>query len=142
MRTSVVGIGTALEGESQIGPFGGGTETYLPERSDLADAFVDALKEIALSSRTCEFEILAPSPPGDQVIDLDKIDLWHVPEGSDVPTEIPMLDSGAGCEDSWAGGWFYDDPRHPTKIQLCPCSCILAQTGRIEVLYGCQAIDL
>jgi hypothetical protein len=57
-----------------------------------------------------------------------------VPE---VLEEIPALHSYSECFGSNSGGWYYDDPEHPTRIEVCPCTCTRFRTGFVDVQYGC-----
>jgi len=45
----------------------------------------------------------------------------------------------ANCDDH--GGWYYDDPKHPTTIELCGAACESLSTGAIQVEFGCDTIE-
>ena len=64
-------------------------------------------------------------------------------------TQLFQVDgpSGATPCDPTKGGWYYDDPKTPTKILLCPASCDAANAivgagkpGQIEVTFGCNTV--
>lgn len=60
-------------------------------------------------------------------------------------TTLAKVANAAACGP--AGGWYYDNDAAPTQVLLCPASCdslnrasAPAETGRIEVLFGCATI--
>ena len=55
---------------------------------------------------------------------------------------IPRVSSSANC--GTKGGWYYDDPLQPTRIELCPTTCEaigLAVSASVDVIFGCQTVE-
>ena len=122
---------------------GGTQKAYLIEEGDAAAQFVDALKNITLSSLTCRFG-LPDAPDADHLLDVDEVRIRYTPDLSvpDVLEEVPALHTYADCFGSQMGGWYYDNPEHPTMIEVCPCTCSRFRTGFVDIQYGCTPIPL
>jgi hypothetical protein len=44
-----------------------------------------------------------------------------------------------------AGGWYYDNPAAPTKVILCPATCMTVQAdsnAKVDVQFGCDTIHM
>jgi hypothetical protein len=55
------------------------------------------------------------------------------------PATIYGVDGAGKCTDQF-GGWFYDNPAAPQKVQACPQTCKILQSDlstKVEVLFGC-----
>lgn len=72
--------------------------------------------------------------------DAEKVQVVYTPEGGD-DAEFPRADSFAQCGDK--AGWYYDDPKSPTSINLCPTACeTVAAGGSMDIAFGCVPITL
>ncbi len=85
----------------------------------------------------CEFDL--PEPPAGEMLDFGRVNIRYTPDSGDSQI-YPYVgsDDGADCTN---GGWYYDDPRAPTRIILCPSSCNEVTGtggGRVDVELGCQ----
>ncbi len=61
-----------------------------------------------------------------------------IPPGQTMPTTIPGV-TMATCDPN-TGGWYYDNPAAPTKINLCPATCMQvsgAIGGQVNITVGC-----
>lgn len=104
--------------------------------------FFDAVAQAVYASAKLNCELAIPTPP-QGTIDPKLVNVAIV--SNDVSTYLPGVPDAASC--GAEGGWYYDDPINPTKVTLCKTSCDNAQTmigpgqtGKIEVLFGCETV--
>jgi len=138
IRTYVLGVGPNLQNLNQIAAAGGTTEAHLIESGGSAE-LITALNEIRKNALTCDYQI--PIIPG-KPLDLNFVNI-KVRVGAPPASEqqIHRVDSAAQC--SAQGGWYFDNPSAPTRIQLCPTTCdpLLKTTGSgLTVLIGCKSV--
>jgi len=98
-----------------------------------------ALASIRSRTLSCDYQI--PKLPSG-MLDYGLVNV-RITVGAGTPTLVPQAPSKSDCGPQ--GGWFYDDPAHPTRITLCPASCdpLLATPGsRLDVLIGCKTIPI
>ena len=77
-------------------------------------------------------------PFGEQAeipLDPEKVQVIYTPSSGDAE-EVPSISSFGACATTPNGGWYYDDPLHPSKITVCPCTCARLQAGRVDVRLG------
>ena len=78
-------------------------------------------------------------------LDNSKLNVRFTPEGmnpDDVPPFPNVEDEGA-CGDNRA--WYYDDPKSPSEVLLCPAACETVGGGlggEMEIVFGCDTIPL
>jgi hypothetical protein len=135
--TYVIGVGSALTSLDAIASAGGTNKAFIisvtdptQTRGDLQKAFEAIRSQVKVS---CNFDV--PAAPAGQQLDKDHINVGFTPGGG---AETPLVYS-KDC--SAQNGWRYDDPAAPTKIELCPASCGLAQSdpnGKLKVAVGCK----
>lgn len=95
-------------------------------------SIVDALNGVYIpSSLACRFAL--PALPRDRALDPMKVNV----ESNGTPLYAV---SGAAACDPMQGGWYFDDPVDPTKIELCPESCgaLQASRGSLTIYFGCN----
>lgn len=86
-------------------------------------------------------DLAVPDAPAGNVLDPERVNV--VLRGESRVT-LGRVGGASACGSS--GGWYFDDPRNPRRVFLCPSSCERAQTelrgeGRgVEVLFGCLSI--
>lgn len=104
--------------------------------------FFDAVAQAVFASAKLNCELAIPTPP-QGTIDPKLVNVAIVT--NNVSTYLPGVADAAGC--GVDGGWYYDDPMNPKKVILCKTSCDDAQTsigpgqtGKIEVLFGCETV--
>ena len=136
IRTFVIGGGDVAKFNLDNYARSGGTKkAYLTDAGDVTTTFVDALSNITNRALACEYQL--PPPPDSMRLDTDKVQVIYTPASGD-PEEVPSISSLSGCATTPNGGWYYDDPAHPSKITVCPCTCARLQAGRVDVRLGCK----
>ena len=83
---------------------------------------------------SCSWDIPVPGPG--QVIDAGKMQLLYLPDVGE-PREIPRAASLSSCSGD-TGGCYFDNPSYPLSIRLCPCTCVLMNSGRFLLKPGCR----
>ncbi len=138
--TFVIGVGKALNGLGAIAMSGGSVQPFLvDEGGDVVKQFSAALKSVQVAALACTYEI--PVPEKGKVFDATKVNV-QVTFGANVPWVMAYVGSPSKC-DPGTGGWYYDDPNAPTKIQLCPSICTTVGTtadAKVEILVGCSRV--
>lgn len=136
----VIGVGSDLEPLNRVAAAGGTNQAFLPDVSgDLAGTFLRALDDIRRQAVTCSFQI--PEVEDDQEIDFERVNV-RTKRGAQEET-YRNVTNVAGCSRAPLGGWYYDDPKDPERIILCPETCDRLQrsTGAtLEVIFGCKVL--
>jgi len=136
IRTFVIGVGDVAKFNLDNYARAGGTQrAYLTDAGDVKSSFVTALNNITNRALACEYQL--PPPPDGMKLDKTKVQVVHTPASGDAE-EVPSISSFAACAKNPNGGWYYDDPDHPSKITVCPCTCARFQAGRVDVRLGCK----
>jgi hypothetical protein len=104
--------------------------------ANLEAAFLDALLRIITKPISCELELPEKAPDSGQEIDFNKVRVRFTAAGSGIVTEYPQTDNFVNCGNNKA--WYYDDPLHPTKIQLCRDTCQSLSAGDLKIELGCS----
>lgn len=102
---------------------------------DLAGALANALDQVSMSLRSCEYPI--PEPPDDRTLDRDKVNVLYTPSGGKAET-IPRDSSASECTEGWQ---YSEDGEH---IVLCGDACDAAKAdvgAKVEVLFGCETVS-
>lgn len=131
----VVGVGGDLSGLNPVAAAGGTKSAILLRTEDpdeLRGAFQNALHDVRRSA-SCDIKL--PSPPPGNVIDLHKV---NVVASTDSTSNTLTYDQAC----AGGRGWHYDDPKTPTRIQLCETSCteVSKTRSRIDTTLGCATI--
>jgi hypothetical protein len=87
----------------------------------------------------CQWTI--PTPTGSGTLDPDAVNVRFTQSDGTNETLEGVVDDKE-CDDVH-GGWYYDDPEHPTRVVACESSCRVMQSdhrARVEVLFGCKRI--
>lgn len=137
--TFVIGVGNDFQSDLHVIAKAGGTGQAIFVDGGQSQEFLDALTKIR-GSVSCEYRI--PTPKNGQEADYNRVNVNVTAEGK---TEtIGRVDSQSQCDPD-KGGWYYDDPKNPSKILLCPKSCQLVKSGsqmapvEVDVLLGCKS---
>jgi hypothetical protein len=133
-------VGNALANLNQIARAGGTQQAYLTDAAgDLATEFSAALQSIRAAANPCAFGIPEATAGGD-VVDPTLVNVRVTPPGEDQTNIIGKTfdGSGAGCDEG--GGWHYDNPAAPTRIELCEATCSTAVEARVDIEFGCETI--
>ena len=137
--TYVIGVGSSTGNLDAIATGGGTGKAIVVNTGDPA-AFLAAMQAIQKSQVGCEY--LIPPPAAGQMIDFTKVNVVYTPNGTGAPQTILGVASAAAC-DPVKGGWYYNDPKAPTKIELCPATCTIVQKdakAKISVEIGCDTL--
>jgi hypothetical protein len=147
IRTFVVGMdGATFSNLDAIAKAGEGSPTAFNASGGGSDAGVspqqqllDALEKIRSGALGCEY--LLPTPDSDKgVLDPTSVELDFTAGTNDPAVKIRRVDGAAQCG-ATTGGFFYDDPKSPTRIILCPSSCEDVRNGtssaKVDVFLGC-----
>lgn len=135
VETYVVAInGASVLNLDQIAAAGGTTKSY--DVTANVTQFAQKMMEIRSKALACEY--IVPEPSGNEPLELDKATVKHT-NGAGVEKEIIQAKSAADC--GIGPGWYYDDPKKPQKIILCPASCQIVQAdpdGKLDIFFGCK----
>ncbi|MBI4704763.1 MAG: hypothetical protein HY744_26975 [Deltaproteobacteria bacterium] len=92
---------------------------------------------IANAKIACSWDI--PPPPEGEQFDPALVNVEYSVGGG--PSQsIGQVPSPADCA-KVSGGWYYDDPAKPTKIEVCPATCKqlqAAEDATMSVKFGCK----
>lgn len=139
IRTFVIGVGASLGGLDVVAQAGGTGKVLLVDPSgNLGAQFTEALEKIRNESTVaCDFAI--PASTNGASIDTAKVNVRVAAAGAapSLVTQTFMSDP-ANCGPD--GGWYYDNPTSPTKIQLCDATCKDLQSGSVQIQYGCDTV--
>jgi hypothetical protein len=139
IQTFVIGVGRSLANLNQVAKAGGTTQAFLTDTSsNLEGEFAAALESIRTLASPCAFEI--PADTGEGVVDPNLVNVRFTPVGAAQPTVVAKTFGGTASSCGPEGGWHYDNPSAPTRIQLCESSCKAAFKARMEVQFGCETI--
>jgi len=134
IRTYIIGVDVDKFNLDAVAQAGGTGASTIVDSADAVSQFATAMANITRVSIPCT--IALPSAPAGQILDPGKVQVVYKPfQGTD--QEFPAANSSVGCA-SASGGWYYDNPAHPTSVTLCPCSCANLGAGDIEFRFGCR----
>jgi hypothetical protein len=139
IKTYVLGVGPFLENLGQIAVAGGTDMAYLVGDENVTTNVLQALNDIrAAAAIPCELEI--PPPPAGDTLDLTKVNVVHTTNTCETQT-IFFRETSTGCTDD-TGGWYFDDPAAPTKVQLCgkTCNDVSIPGGQLMFSVGCDRV--
>ena len=121
IRTFVIGVGdVAKYNLNNFARAGGSGKAYLSDAGNVSATFVAALNNITNRALACEYQL--PPPPDGMKLDTTKVQVVYTPASGDAE-EVPSISALSACANNPNGGWYYDDPEHPSKLSVCPCGC-------------------
>jgi hypothetical protein len=131
--TFVIGLGstTNLDAIAQAGGTKQATIVSTTSAQQTEQDFQTALATIRGLVLACDYAI-PPLPPNTT---LDQVNVLYTPTNGSPITLTYDQNCAAPNE------WRYDDPKSPTKIELCPQTCGAVQSdasGKIEIVFGCS----
>jgi hypothetical protein len=139
VSTFTVGLqGSGTATLNQIAMSGGTQQGFFIGNGNTEADLIAALEAIRGKAIACELAI-PPTNPG-QTFDPAQVNVDFTATGG-TPKTIGHVDTAADCGAN--GGWYYDDPAAPTKIELCPTTCDGVQgdsMGKLEIVLGCDTI--
>lgn len=88
----------------------------------------------------CEWDI--PAVPSNETLDPNKVNVSYTLDGK--ARDLKHVPAEADCAKA-QDAWYYDDPKNPTQILVCPDVCDEIQAAgagkqRIDVLVGCETV--
>ncbi len=108
---------------------------------DFGPVFQDIATTVVQNSQIdCVYDI--PDPADGETIDFDLVNVQFQGSPNEEPQTIPYLPGGQ-YECGPDGGWYYDDPDHPTQIIFCDATCVAVQgltEGKVSVVFGCATV--
>ena len=142
VQTFVLGVGIALDALNQVAAAGGTGQAYLVSSNmNVSAAVLDALNKIrSATALPCEFKLPTPDPK--KPFDYDKVNVVYTPSGA-AQEVVYYTDDPSKCDPS-ALAWHYDDPKKPTRIELCPetCKAVSMGGGTIGYQLYCPVVSL
>lgn len=130
--TYVVGLGN-LNGLDAVAQGGGTNKAFLVtgDANQTKASLQTALKQIQVSALACDYKL--PAAPGGQTLDVTKVNVVYT--SASAPAETLTY-----SQDCIKDGWRYDDPKAPTRIELCKATCDRVQqsTGKMDIEIGCD----
>lgn len=139
IQTFIIGVGGSLSNLNQVAQAGGTSGAFLIDASqNLAQGFAEALESIRLAAGPCAFEIPLATEQGP--IDSGRVNVRFTPPGAAEAVVVAQTFDGSASSCGPDGGWYYDDPAAPTRIQLCRATCDATLTASVDVQFGCESI--
>ena len=138
----VIGVGEELTALNAIAEAGGTqSAAVIATSGNVTQKFLEALDGIRRSALSCSYDI---PPPKTGEIDYAAVNVTFS-KGSGKPDTFFYVDSGDDCELSAERAWYYDDPKDPKQVVLCPETCerVSAESdGKMDVAFGCKRNDV
>jgi hypothetical protein len=134
--TYVIGIGTTSS-LNAIAAAGGTGQAFIVSTTNpqqTAQDFQNALASIKGTQLSCDLKL--PAAPAGQTVDYTKVNVVYTPSSGSPQT----LTYNATCSGT-GQGWHYDDPKAPTKIEICTASCTTIQSdksAKLDIELGCD----
>jgi hypothetical protein len=112
-------------------------------RHDSYDEIFHALADDAIGGSRLSCDWALPVPDGDFPLDPRLVNLEYAPGGG-ARARVPQVPSASACASAPGGhGWYYDDPRKPTRMLSCPALCSTLQddlSGSVNIAFGCDTL--
>jgi hypothetical protein len=139
IQTFVIGVGEALDELNEVARAGGTTKAFLTDTSsDVSLEFADALESIRSAAAACTFDI--PERTNLGLVDPGLINVRYTERGASQAIIVPKTLDGSLTACSSAGGWHYDNPAAPSRIELCDSTCRAVEGANVEVQFGCESV--
>lgn len=103
------------------------------------DVFTE-MEQTVMENRSLDCELDIPEAPLGYAFDAEKINVDYIPGDGRSEERFYRVNTAADC--GAGGGWYYDDPANPTRINLCEASCDTVDgdfDGTLEVWFGCTS---
>jgi hypothetical protein len=135
IRTYVLGVGPSLQNLNQIAAAGGTTQAYLVASAGGSEILAQLNQIRKDATIPCTLQI--PPATGSMPVDLHTVNVVAADANCKMTT-IGNVADASSCN-AQLGGWYYDPPTQPTKIQLCDASCrqVNASASELRVSVGC-----
>jgi hypothetical protein len=130
--TALIALGAAADTPELAEPF---ESVAVIESDDPAGDLVHALAELVGRAVPCE--ITLPAPPEGEQYDPSRLNVSLRPYGAPQDQALYYVGDTAGCDDNGGEGWYYDDPRAPSRILLCDGTCDQTLGAELTLSFGC-----
>ena len=136
IKTHVIAIpGSSIATLDQIAAAGGTTAAIPVSAGTMAADLVAALSNITGTGITCSSDL-----PAANLFDPTDVKVEFTPGSGPPAVTLPKRADLTACNGNVNPGWYYDNNGAPTKVLLCPNSCVTAQNdagSKIELALGC-----
>ena len=140
VKTYVIGIGSNDKLDELASAGGTGEHALIVDGTGVMteQQLLEALAKIRNEALPCDY-------PVSDIADVHSLNVeWSVGAGGDATRLINVVDKN-GCEKASTTGWYYDEPKAPTRIDLCPETCkkLGAQLDvSVRIVEGCDTVVL
>ena len=138
----VIGVGAELTALNAIAEAGGTqAAAVISTTGNVTEKFLEALDGIRRSALSCSYDI---PPPKSGAIDYNAVNVTFR-QGASKSDTFFYVKSAADCDLSADQAWYYDDPKDPKQVVLCPKTCervSAASDGKMDVTFGCKRNDV
>lgn len=141
VRTFTVGMqGASFGSLDQIAQAGGSPKSFnVGSGATAQQALIQALDEVRAGVISCEYTLPIP-PASEGTLDLESVELQFTPGKNDPTLTIKKVADASACG-ATTGGYYYDDPKDPSRVVLCPASCTAVRGGtldaKVDLVFGC-----
>lgn len=138
--TFVIGVGPSLQNLNAIAMAGGTKMAYLVEMAT-ADQLAAAFKAVQMQASRLACSFMIPPPPAGMSLDPNKVNVRFTATNATNSFDIGQVPSRDACGPQ--GGWYFDNPSNPTRVNLCDASCQKVNgsgEGEIQLLFGCASV--
>lgn len=139
VKTFAVGMeGASFSNLDTIAKGGGGAPKSfnVGAGATAQQSLLEALETIRTGALGCEYVL----PPVDGLLDLDSVVVKFTPGQNDPVVDIRRVADEGSCG-ATTGGYYYDDPKAPSRVVLCPATCKAVQgapvEAKVDLSLGC-----
>lgn len=139
IRTYVIGIGDDEYLDEMAAPGGTGRGPFIVDGSGkrTESELSRALAEIRMAALPCDYAV-------DDVKDSARLNVEAVHSSGSSATLVNVANAD-GCAKAEKTGWYYDDPKAPKRVKLCPEACTELSAGKtatVRIVEGCETVVL
>lgn len=140
VKTYVIGIGSNDKLDQLASAGGTGEHALIVDGTGVMteQQLLTALAKIRNEALPCDY-------PVDDIADVNSLNVeWTVGADGDATRLIDVVDQSS-CAKASTTGWYYDDPKQPTRINLCPetCKTLGEQVDvSVRIVEGCDTVVL
>ena len=147
VKTFVIGVGSQLTSLNGIAAAGQTGSAFLVDTvgTSTEESFRQALDSVRRQAAACDFAI----PASKEAIDFNNVNVVYKESPSASEQFMGYVPTAADCATIPAGtkAWYYDDPKSPKRLNLCPSTCSAVQSeavkdGVVSVQFGCTRIEV
>lgn len=142
VRSYVIGIGYEKNLAKMAAAGGTGSGPFLVDGSGIATEtqLLQALATIRSEALPCDYAM-----PDDPDVSPSTLNVQETRTPGSEPITFINVASKDACDDVARSAWYYDDPASPTRLTLCPDTCIEVADHvgtTVELVVGCETVVL